>query len=54
MRKIKLSDLDEQIKRNRKKVNKKIAELSASKRKKKSRPRSKGEREALNQISIQK
>lgn len=54
MRKFKLSDLNELIDKKRKIVNKQISELSISKRKKRNRARSKGEREALDQISIHK
>ncbi|PLR94639.1 hypothetical protein [Bacillus sp. T33-2] len=54
MRKIKLSDLNEVIERNRSMVNKQIAKLSSPKRKKRNRVRSKGEREALDQISVRK
>lgn len=54
MRKMKLSDLNEIIERNRRMVNKQIAKLSTPERKKRNRVRSKGEREALDQISVQK
>lgn len=54
MRKIKLSDLNEIIDRRRKSVNRQISDVSNPNRKKRHRSRSKGEREALDQISIQK
>lgn len=54
MRKFRLSDLNELISKKRKVVNKQISELSSPKRKNRNRPRSKGEREALDQISIRK
>jgi hypothetical protein len=54
MRKFRLSDINELIDKKRKVVNKQISELSSPKRKKRNRPRSKGEREALDQISIKK
>ena len=54
MRKFRLSDLNELIDKKRKIVNKQISEFSLPKRKKRNRARSKGEREALDRISIQK
>lgn len=54
MRKFRLSDLNELIDKKRKVVNKQISGISIPKRKKRNRARSKGEREALDQISIRK
>lgn len=54
MKKIKLTDLNNVIEKNRIMVNNKIAKLSSHERRKRYRARSKGEREALDQISIRK
>lgn len=54
MRNIRLDDLDKLIEKERKWVNERIAINRGSRRRKKSRTRSAGEREALNQISIKR
>jgi hypothetical protein len=51
MRKLKLEDINKTIDNRKKEVNRILATSSSTMRKKKSRVRSKGEREALDQIS---
>lgn len=51
MRNIKLQDVDDIIKKNKKQANK---ALISPKRRKRSRPRSLGERQALDQIAIRR
>ena len=54
MKKMKLDELSNSIDSKRKSVNEKILNNRSSERKKRSRKRSHGEREALDQISISK
>ncbi|WP_312470499.1 hypothetical protein [Neobacillus sp.] len=54
MRKINLDELNRVIMERRKEVNEQIALSLGSDRKRRLRPRSKGEIEALNQISIER
>jgi len=53
VRKVKIEEINKRIETNRKEANKKIAEVR-NRRQKRSKTRKKGEREALDQISLKR